>query len=89
MLTAGNVLPKILAKSQKITFGTKQIVLNVFFLLTTGDVLKKLIIEENLTSKNSLSMAIRFRATLGFPHLRELYRKSFVPFPISFTIRVR
>ena len=40
MLTAGDVLAKTLAKSQKVTFWSKKIALDVFFLLTAEDALK-------------------------------------------------
>ena len=41
MLTAGDVLAKTLAKSQKVTFWSKKIALDAFFffLLTAGDAL--------------------------------------------------
>ena len=39
MLTAGDALTKTLAKSQNVTFWSKKIALNVFFLLTAKDAL--------------------------------------------------
>ena len=41
MLTAGDALAKTLVKSQKVTFWSQKMALDVFFLLTAGDALMR------------------------------------------------